>query len=124
MKFLGLMYFSHIVCSFSFHPPITEVEQMGKNEKIASGNFYFASEIVLTFESLEGYTSLSHGRLSQMNSDTLVIAQGREGCSARAGGEDSVFPGVHDLFLPPSQQEQREEEDKAALETLEEQRSF
>lgn len=124
MKLLGLMYFSHIVCSFSFHSPIAAVEQMGKNEKITSRSFYFPSEIVLTSESLEGYASFSHGRPGQMNSDTFLIAKGKEGCLVRAGGEDSVFPRVHDLLLPLSQQEQREQGDKAALETLEEQRSF
>lgn len=39
MKLLGLMYFSHGVCSFSFHLPITAREWMGKNEKITSGSF-------------------------------------------------------------------------------------
>lgn len=75
MKLLNLMYFSHIVCSFSFHPPTTAVEQMGKNERIASGSFYFPPEIVLAFESLEGRVSLWYGRPGQMNSDTFVITQ-------------------------------------------------
>jgi len=124
MKLLDLVCFSHIACSFCFHPPITAVEQMGKNEKITSGSFYFSSEIVLTFDSPEGYVSLSHGRPGQMNSDTFVIAQGRENCLARAGREDGGFLGIHDLLLPPSQQEQGVQEDKASLETPEEQRHF
>jgi len=94
MKLLGLMYFSHVVCSFSFHPPITAREWMGKNEKITSGSFYFPSEIVLTFESLEDYASSSQSRPVQMSSDTLVIAQGRR---AAAGGSRE---GVVDSHVP------------------------
>lgn len=102
MKLLCLKYFSHIVCSFSFYPPITTVKQMGKSEKIARGSFCFPSEIVLTSESLESYVSWLHGRPSQMNSDTFVIARGSRSCLVRAEGKDSRFPGAHALPLPLS----------------------
>lgn len=85
MKLLGLMYFNHVVCSFC-HPPITAADGMGKNEKITSGSSYFPSKIVLTLDSLEGYVSLWPCTLSQMNGDTLVIAQGREGKRQRGNG--------------------------------------
>lgn len=107
MKVLCLMYFSHIVYSFYFHPHSEAKEPLRKNEKIAGGSFYFLSEIVTTFESLEGCVSFLHGRPSQMNSDTFVIAQSRECCSVTAGGENGVFPRGPDLLLPPSRQEQR-----------------
>lgn len=115
MKLLGLTYFSHIVCPFSFCPPIAAVEQTGRSEKIASGSFYFPSEIVLTFKSLEGHTSSLHSRPSQMNIDTFVIALGKESLVRAEGEEESRFPGLRDLILPLSQQKQREQGDKAAL---------
>lgn len=85
MKLLGLMYFNHVVCSFC-HPPITAADGMGKNEKITSGSFYFPFKIVLTLDSLEDYVSLWPCMLGQMNGDTLVIAQGREGKQQRGDG--------------------------------------
>lgn len=79
MKLLVLMCFSHIVYSFYFHPHTAAEEPLRKNEKIAGGSFYFLSEIVTTFESLEGCVFLA--RQAQPNQQCtgqgMLLGEGR-----------------------------------------------